>query len=210
MIRINESCITLRGSATYSLYYKENYMSNCNDINGFTRRSCRCRDCYRRNRNNEEQDRDGTASRDCDCRDCDSRDNEAFGSVFSSREREMTVQWPCQIVPIIFDHNAMLKNMAHNPGGTELKTCRRGNYKVDFVIYLYSENSSPCSFIMEADRKAMSGGVFTSTLSGGHQVCSGSTMVRLGHRDDIRLLFTAPSAMQITVANATLNAVKMN
>lgn len=100
--------------------------------------------------------------------------------------------------------------MAHNPGEPELKTCRRGAYKVDFVLYLYSENSSPCSFIIEADGKAMSGGVFTSTLSKGHQVLSGSTMAKLGNRDEIRLLFTAPSSMQITVVNATMNAVKMS
>lgn len=199
MIRIDESCINYAWLFSLLTVYiiRRGYMSNCNDINSFTRRSCRCRDCYRR-------DRDGRNG------DQDQRDNEAFGSVFSSRERRITVQCPCQEVPITFDHNAMLRNMAHNPGEAELKTCRRGDYKLDFVLYLYSENSSTCSFILEADGKAMSGGVFTSTLSSGHQVCSGSTMARLGHRDDIRLLFTTPSAMQITVVNATLSAVKMN
>lgn len=164
--------------------------SNCNDIDGFTRRRF--------------------------CRPCDSREresccsDEAYGSVFSCRERQLRVQRPSEEVPITFDHNAMLRNMVHNSGSAELKTCRQGDYKIDFVLYLYSENSSQCSFILEADEKAMSGGVFTSTLSSGHQVCSGSTMASLGRRDDIRLLFTAPSAMQITVVNATLSAVKMN
>ena len=137
-------------------------------------------------------------------------DQDAYACVFTNRDTELSVTLPGQRVTIPFANSALIRNMVHDPDAGTLKTCIGGDYSIDFILFLYSTVSAICSFIILADDRPLTGGTFTCTLNRGHQVCVGSTMSELDRCEDIQVIFTAPSALGITLVNSTLSVMRLS
>jgi len=135
--------------------------------------------------------------------------HEAYACLSSAKSSLLKVTLPCEKAPVVFDECSRKQGMEFEPGSAELRVCMPGDYGVDFALYLYCDVSALCSFIIEADGKAVKGGTFTGTTERGHQVCCGWTIENLKACERIRLVFTAPSAMQVSVVNAVLSAAKL-
>ena len=132
----------------------------------------------------------------------------AYASIYNIGSEEIVVAAPGDIVPITFSGNALLGGgVTHEPGTAEITVPSAGDYEINFTLYFSATVASFATFAIQHNGANLPGGVFSKMLSVGYQTFLGSTMATLDAGDNIRIVFSAPIVLGITLQGNDVTAV---
>ncbi len=139
---------------------------------------------------------------------------DTYGSLYNTGSMEVAVSVPGGEAPISFSDALIRGGISYEQGEAAVTVDEAGDYQIDFIVYYTSAIAAFASFVVESNEKAVPGGAFSRMLGTGYQIHSGSVLARLDAGDEIRLVFTAGIALEITLTggdvSAVLNIKKLN
>ncbi len=138
----------------------------------------------------------------------------AYGGAFQSGPLKLAVRTPGETAAIsLSDSMPLAGGITHEAGSAELVVSAAGDYYIEMALCVTSDSAKQAVFALQVNGCNIQGGIWDMPLRSGFQSITGFALARLNEGSRIRIVMTALSPLEVTLAGsgttAALSVIKL-
>lgn len=130
-----------------------------------------------------------------------------YGMAYQMGPEKLVVTVPGEQIPVTLSDTALSgMGVVHEAGAAEMIVNNPGDYMIGYALYIRSDTEKSIALALQADGQNIAGSARDFPLRAGYQEVTGFIMAKLSENSRIRVVLTAASPLEVTLAGSGTTA----